>query len=107
MTYQRIIGGIVVGTVLGLLSQQAAAEEKAKNTMAAATSEKMTARASRDMREGKAFTAADAEFLQRPLASQLVTVNPSSVSHKFISGIMRVTFLREKYICSSLTMKFG
>jgi PPOX class probable F420-dependent enzyme len=77
MPYLRIIGVIVVGIVLGLLSQQATAEEKAKNTMAAAASEKMTARASRDTREGKSFTAADAEFLQRPLASQLVTVNPS------------------------------
>ena len=76
MTFLRIIGVTAVGIIMGLLSQQVAAEEKTKNTIAA-TSEKMTARASRDTREGKALTAADAEFLRRPLASQLVTVNPS------------------------------
>ncbi len=44
--------------------------------MVTAVSEKTTVRASRDTREGKTFTAADVEFLRRPLASQLVTVTP-------------------------------
>ena len=45
--------------------------------MTTTVSEKTTARPSRDTREGKTFTPAETEFLQRPLASQLVTINPS------------------------------
>ena len=76
MEYARIIATVVVGIILCFPSQQAAAEGKAKQTMATTTSEKTTARPSRDTREGKTFTPADVEFLQRPLASQLVTMNP-------------------------------
>ena len=77
MKSSSVIGALVLGVFLSLPSQQAAAEGKAKQGMVTAVSEKTTVRASRDTREGKTFTAADAEFLQRPLASQLVTVNPS------------------------------
>lgn len=43
----------------------------------AVANEKTTARPSRGTREGKSFVPEEVEFLQRPLASQLVTVNPS------------------------------
>jgi PPOX class probable F420-dependent enzyme len=76
MRYPSLIGAMVVGLLTGLQTQPLVAEEKGKQAMAA-TSEKTTARASRDMREGKTLSPTEVEFLQRPLASQLVTVNPS------------------------------
>jgi PPOX class probable F420-dependent enzyme len=77
MGYHNAIGTLVTAAFLSLYTQPAMAEEMGKKTMAATTGEKMTARASREMREGKTLSSAEVEFLQRPLASQLVTVNPS------------------------------
>lgn len=76
MSNYSVIGALVVGAALGLVTQAAAAEGTAKQTMAT-TNEKTTVRPSRDTREGKTFAPAEVEFLQRPLASQLVTVNPN------------------------------
>lgn len=45
--------------------------------MTTVANEKTTARPSRDLRESKTFAPGEVEFLQRPLASQLVTVNPN------------------------------
>ena len=53
------------------------AQEEGKKAMSTQTSEKTSARPSRELREGKTFAAGEVEFLQRPLASQLVTVNPN------------------------------
>jgi PPOX class probable F420-dependent enzyme len=77
MCYRRAIGTLVTAVLVSVQTQAVAAEEKAKQAMAATSSEKMAVRASRDMREGKTFNSAELEFLRRPLASQLVTVNPS------------------------------
>src|SRR4249919_1916269 len=69
----------VAGTavLLTLPSFVWAADGEGKKPMTTTTSEKTTARPSRDIREGKAFAPAETEFLQRPLASQLVTINPN------------------------------
>ena len=77
MRCRMAIDVMVAMTLLSMPLTVFAAEGEAKKPMTTTTSEKTTARPSRDTREGKTVTPADAEFLQRPLASQLVTVNPS------------------------------
>jgi PPOX class probable F420-dependent enzyme len=71
-----VIGGFVATILVAFPLFVSAAEEEAKKSMNATASEKTTSWSSRDIREGKTFTPTDVEFLQRPLASQLVTVNP-------------------------------
>jgi len=76
MRYGGTFGVTVVTVLMGLPMQQVHAEGGRRQAMVEA-SEKTSARPSRDLREGKTFVTGEIDFLQRPLASQLVTVNPN------------------------------
>ena len=77
MRWRTAIGLVLTGILLSCPPIVSAADGEAKKPMTTTASEKTTARPSRDTREGKTFAQGEVEFLQRPLASQLVTVNPS------------------------------
>lgn len=67
---------LAAAMLLNIPPSVTAAPEGGKKDVGALVNEKTPARPSRDLREGKTFAAGEMEFLQRPLASQLVTVNP-------------------------------
>lgn len=77
MRCRTVIGIGMTAALLILPSFVRTAEGEGKKAMTTAANEKTTARPARGTREGKAFVPGEVEFLQRPLASQLVTVNPS------------------------------
>ena len=77
MKGRRTIGVIVTAALLSFPLVVLAADGEGRKPMTTAANEKTTARPSRDLREGKTFAPSEVEFLQRPLASQLVTVNPN------------------------------
>jgi PPOX class probable F420-dependent enzyme len=67
----------LLGICVGAPEIAGSAELGAKKSMDAAVTGKHTVRPVGEAREAKTFASAEVEFLRRPLASQLVTVNPS------------------------------
>lgn len=68
---------VLLGGFLSVTAIAAQADSEAKKTMSTIATEKHNVRPTGETREGKTLAPAEVEFLGRPLASQLTTVNPS------------------------------